>query len=77
KNSFYVGNGMKHGFFIVCGFLSGCSSLNPDMVPGGNMLDTAPKTNTEMSHPEWGYARAAHVSTARRVNEKARAAERQ
>ncbi|HAS6460247.1 TPA: OmpA family protein, partial [Vibrio parahaemolyticus] len=24
---------MKHWFFIVCGILSGCSSLNPNMVP--------------------------------------------
>ncbi|EIV1734299.1 OmpA family protein [Vibrio parahaemolyticus] len=67
---------MKHWFFIVCGILSGCSSLNPDMVPGGNMLDTAPKTNTELRHPEWGYARASHVSTAPRVNQTARAAEK-
>ncbi len=47
---------MKQWFLIVCGILSGCGSISKDMVPGVSMLDTAPKTNTELRHPEWGYA---------------------
>ncbi|SUP36969.1 membrane protein [Vibrio owensii] len=66
RNSFYVGNGMKHWFLVTCGFLAGCGSINSDMVPGGNMLDTAPRTNSELRHPEWGYAKS-YASTPRYV----------
>ncbi len=40
---------------MVCGILSGCGSVSKALVPGANMLDTAPKANTELRHPEWGY----------------------
>lgn len=66
RNSFYVGNGMKHWFLVACGLLAGCGSINSDMVPGGNILDTAPRTNSELRHPEWGYAKS-YVSTPRYV----------
>ena len=51
---------MKHWFLVACGLLAGCSSINPDMdmVPGGNMLDVAPRTNSELRHPEWGYTKS-------------------
>lgn len=52
---------MKQWFLIVCGILSGCGSVSKDMMPGASMLDTAPKTNTELRHPEWGYARSTGV----------------
>lgn len=52
---------MKQWFLIVCSLLGGCGSISQDIVPGGNMLDTAPKTNTELRHPEWGYGRSSHV----------------
>ncbi|MFH4746590.1 OmpA family protein [Vibrio harveyi] len=57
---------MKHWFLVVCGLLAGCTSINSDMVPGGNILDTAPRTNSELRHPEWGYAKS-YVSTPRYV----------
>jgi outer membrane protein OmpA-like peptidoglycan-associated protein len=52
---------MKQWFLIVCGILGGCGSISQDIVPGGNMLDTAPKTNTELRHPEWGYGNSSSV----------------
>ncbi|MGR5236904.1 OmpA family protein [Vibrio alfacsensis] len=58
---------MKHWFLVVCGILSGCGSINSEMVPGGNMLDTAPRSNTELKHPEWGYVTTPYVSSPNRV----------
>ena len=39
--------------------------MDPNMVPGGNILDTAPRTNSELRHPEWGYAPTSYVSAPR------------
>ncbi|ELA7570702.1 MULTISPECIES: OmpA family protein [unclassified Vibrio] len=64
---------MKHWFLIVCGILAGCSNLDQDMVPGGNILDTAPKSNTELRHPEWGYPSASNVASSPRSYQTARA----
>ncbi|WP_098414521.1 OmpA family protein [Vibrio sp. ES.051] len=58
---------MKQWFLIVCGILTGCSSINQDMIPGGNILDTAPRTNTELRHPEWGYASSSRVAASSHV----------
>ncbi|MBR9875675.1 MAG: OmpA family protein, partial [Vibrionaceae bacterium] len=52
---------MKQWFLIVCSFLGGCGTISQDMLPGGNMLDTAPKTSTELRHPEWGYGNSSSV----------------
>lgn len=53
---------MKHWFLMICGILAGCSGIDQSMVPGGSMLDTAPKTNAELRHPEWVYKNPeAHV----------------
>ncbi|MGP8308490.1 OmpA family protein [Vibrio sp. YIC-376] len=60
---------MKQWFLIVCGILSGCGSINQDMVLGGNMLDTAPKTNSELRHPEWGYASSTGAVTSSHVKQ--------
>lgn len=43
------------------------------MVPGGNILDTAPKSNTELRHPEWGYPSASNVASSPRSYQTARA----
>ncbi len=64
---------MKQWFLIICGVLSGCSSVNKEMVTGNNMLNTAPKTSTELRHPEWGYARSI-VAASPRVENVTRAA---
>ncbi|GAJ71668.1 LOW QUALITY PROTEIN: protein F-related protein [Vibrio sp. JCM 18904] len=45
---------MKHWFLIVCGILAGCSS-SIKIWSRWDILDTAPKSNTELRHPEWGY----------------------
>ncbi|MDR9827641.1 OmpA family protein [Vibrio sp. FNV 38] len=41
---------------IMCAFaLAGCGSFNTDHTYiGGNMLDTAPQSDLEVKHPEWG-----------------------
>ncbi|MGR5352214.1 OmpA family protein [Vibrio alfacsensis] len=54
---------MKHWFLVICGILAGCGSINSEMVPGGNMLDTAPRTNSELMHPEWGYVATPYVAS--------------
>ncbi len=52
---------MKQWFLVVCGILTGCASVGKEMVPGSNMLNTAPKTSTELRHPEWGYPNSTRV----------------
>ncbi|MCX2790028.1 MULTISPECIES: OmpA family protein [Vibrio] len=58
---------MKHWFLVACGMLAGCTSMDPNMVPGGNILDTAPRTNSELRHPEWGYAPTSYVAAPRQA----------
>lgn len=58
---------MKHWFLVICGILAGCGSINSEMVPGGNLLDTAPRTNSELMHPEWGYVTTPYVASNRVV----------
>ncbi len=53
---------MKQWFLIVCGILAGCGNISKELVPGGRMLDTAPKTNTELRNPEWGYPNSMDVT---------------
>ncbi|WP_104028958.1 OmpA family protein [Vibrio jasicida] len=60
---------MKHWFLVACGMLAGCTSMDPNMVPGGNILDTAPRTNSELRHPEWGYAPTSYVSAPRQTTQ--------
>ncbi|KIP78344.1 membrane protein [Vibrio harveyi] len=60
---------MKHWFLVACGMLAGCTSMDPSMVPGGNILDTAPRTNSELRHPEWGYAPTSYVSAPRQATQ--------
>ncbi|MGY0615483.1 OmpA family protein [Vibrio sp. FJH11] len=55
---------MKQWFLILCGILAGCSSIDQYMVLEENMLDTAPKTNSELRHPEWGYASSTGAASA-------------
>ncbi len=43
--------------------------MDPNMVPGGNILDTAPRTNSELRHPEWGYAPTSYVSAPRQTTQ--------
>ena len=43
--------------------------MDPSMVPGGNILDTAPRTNSELRHPEWGYAPTSYVSAPRQTTQ--------
>ncbi len=44
--------------------------MDPNMVPGGNILDTAPRTNSELRHPEWGYAPTSYVAAPRSMGKK-------
>ncbi|MGR5446578.1 OmpA family protein [Vibrio jasicida] len=60
---------MKYWFLVACGMLAGCTSMDPNMVPGGNILDTAPRTNSELRHPEWGYAPTSYVSAPRQTTQ--------
>lgn len=46
------------------------------MVPGGNILDTAPRTNSELRHPEWGYAPTSYVSAPRQAVQTPRSMEK-
>ncbi len=43
--------------------------MDPNMVPGGNILDTAPRTNSELRHPEWGYTPTSYVSAPRQATQ--------
>ncbi|CAM2924934.1 OmpA family protein [Vibrio mytili] len=63
---------MKQWILIICGILAGCSNLSDEMMPGGNMLDTAPKTNSELRHPEWGYASAPRAVASPQVRQASR-----
>ncbi|WP_221070244.1 OmpA family protein [Vibrio alfacsensis] len=58
---------MKHWLLVICGILAGCSSVPSDMVPVGDMLDTAPRSSSELRHPEWGYVTTPYVPSTKRV----------
>lgn len=46
---------MKYFIFPLLLVLSGCSSLTEDIaLLGGDLLDTAPKSDFEVRYPEWG-----------------------
>jgi len=46
------------------------------MVLGKNILDTAPRTNTELRHPEWGYMSELSVASPPRTYQTARTLEK-
>ncbi|MGD8170544.1 OmpA family protein [Vibrio sp. TRT 21S02] len=48
---------MKYAALPLLLLLTGCGTLPPDMaLMGDRMLDTAPKGDLDVMHPEWGYA---------------------
>ncbi|MET2898340.1 OmpA family protein [Vibrio rotiferianus] len=57
---------MKYWYLVICGILSGCGSLDSEMIPG-NMLDVAPRSNEQLRHPEWGYSTIPYVSAKQHV----------
>ncbi|AUI88762.1 hypothetical protein BS333_18620 [Vibrio azureus] len=47
---------MKYCFLIVCALLAGCGSISSEIPFGGDMLDTAPSSSSQLKHPNWGNA---------------------
>ncbi len=47
---------MKIFVFLIMLLLTGCSSLATEYGYSDNLLDTAPKNDSEVRHPEWGLA---------------------
>jgi outer membrane protein OmpA-like peptidoglycan-associated protein len=41
--------------------LAGCETTLPTDLLGGSMLDTAPQTDFDLMHPEWGVVQTTHV----------------
>ncbi|MGB1973509.1 MAG: OmpA family protein [Vibrio toranzoniae] len=45
--------------------LAGCETTLPTSMLGGGMLETAPQTDYDLIHPEWGEVQATHVTSHR------------
>ena len=45
--------------------LAGCEATSPTDLLGGDMLETAPQTDYDLMHPEWGVVQTTHVASNR------------